>query len=479
MKKSTFFISFLWILVFVCTTSCREEESVFVGDMPEELLVPGSNVANLLFRTTLNDGSADNIIDGASCFSVNLPVTVIVNGMELIIQDEAGINTIEELFEENDDDEDILEIVFPITITFSDYTEETINNQDELATFAATCPEENAEDEDIECVDIVFPVTLSVFNTVMESFDAFMFANDEALNDFIDNLEEEDIVSIEFPVFLVLTDGTELEAMDFAGLEQIISDVQDDCDEDDDNDFNDDDCNDCTLDLLEEVLMSCSNWKVNQFRVNGDNLKNEFDDLSFAFDQDGNVTASSSTETFVGSWSAQGDGNAIFMVLDIPAFAAFNLSWNLNEIMETPGINKIILREGENNILRFQEACANGNGNENTNNEALDVAEVITDGDWQIASFMDGDIDATMDFLDYSFQFNDEDMVIASNGMEVSGTWMLQNNPIGLSLDFGMSQTLDVLNRDWRINVIAEDRIQLVSTSMEESISSSLVLRKR
>ncbi len=479
MKKSTVFISLFWIVIFACTTSCREEESVFVGDMPEELLVPGSNVANLLFKTTLNDGSEDNIIDGASCFSVNLPVTVIVNGMELLIEDVAGIDRIEELFEENDEDEDSLEIVFPITITFADYTEETVTNQEELTAFANTCPEENSEDDDIECVDIVYPVTISIFNTAMESFDSFMFEDNASLNDFIENLNEEDIVNIEFPITLVLTDGTELEAQDLLGLEQLISDAEDSCDEDDDNDFNDDDCDDCTVDLLEEVLVSCNNWKVNKFQVNGDNLKNEFDDLSFAFDQDGNLTASSDTQTFVGTWSAQGDGNAISMVLDIPALNAFNLTWNVNEIMETPGVAKVILREGENNILRFQDACTNGNGNGNRGNDALDSETVLVDGEWQIEGFTEGDIDISDDFVDYVFQFTDDGTVIANNGTEISGTWMLQNGPLGITLDFGMSQTLDLLNRDWRVNVLAADSVQLSFAGTEESPSSLLTLSKQ
>ncbi len=342
-------------------SSCREEEFAFEGTPPEQSLQADSNVANLLFRTTLNDGSTDNILDQASCFSIDLPVTVIANGTEITIEEKEDLDEIEVIFEEFDDDADTLEIVFPVTITFSDYTEEMVSSTEELENFAATCPEENEDDDDIECIDIVYPLTLSIFNPTTELFDTVSFENDQMLNDFIEQLDEDDVVNIEFPITLVLTDDTELEIGDLEQLENTIEGFIEACDEDDDNDFDDDNCNDCSVEQLQAAFAECPDFGVNKFSLNGQNLKSQYDDLAFDFQEDGNVTASSNTESFTGTWSATGSGNDIIMVIDIVDLDDFNLEWTLNRILDTPGRTKITLHEGDGNVLRFQDACNNGN----------------------------------------------------------------------------------------------------------------------
>ena len=187
------------------------------------------------------------------------------------------------------------------------------------------------------------------------------------LFDFIDGLEDDDIVNIEFPILLVLSDDTELEASNLDELEDIIEGVIDDCDEDDDNDFDDDNCNDCTVEQLQAAFAGCPDFGVNKFSLNGQNLKSQYDDLSFDFQEDGTVTATSDTDSFSGTWSASGSGNDIAVIIDITGLDDFNVQWTLNRILDTPGVTMITLVEGDGNILRFKDACNNGNGNGNGN----------------------------------------------------------------------------------------------------------------
>ncbi|TAI48097.1 hypothetical protein [Flagellimonas allohymeniacidonis] len=360
MKNGVRLLSVFILALSLLNISCREEEFESIGPVPEQSLQADSNVANLLFRTSLKDGSEDNILDQASCFSIALPVTVIANSTEITIEKEEDLDEIELIFEESDEDTDTLEIVFPVTIVYSDYTEVGVASAEELEDLAETCPE---EDEDIECVDIIYPINISIFNPSTELFDTITLENDEMLNDFIEGLDEDDIVNVEFPILLVLTDDTELEATNLEELENFIEDVIDDCDEDDDNDFDDDNCNDCTVEQLQAAFAECPDFGVNKFSLNGENLKSQYDDLAFDFQEDGSVTATSNTENFSGTWSATGSGNDIIMVIDIVDLDDFNLEWTVNRILETPGRTKITLHEGDGNILRFQDACNNGNGN--------------------------------------------------------------------------------------------------------------------
>ena len=82
MRNTIRFYCLLWAALFIFN-SCRKEEFTFVGEPIQERLQPNTNVSNLLQRLSLNDGSLDNIVDGASCISVQLPFTVQVNGMEV------------------------------------------------------------------------------------------------------------------------------------------------------------------------------------------------------------------------------------------------------------------------------------------------------------------------------------------------------------------------------------------------------------
>ncbi len=363
MKNIAKLLSVLVLALSLLNVSCREEESEFIGTAPEQSLQADSNVANLLFKISLKDGSDDNILDQASCFSIAFPVTVIANGTELTLEKKEDLDEIELIFEESDEDTDTLEIIFPVNIIYSDYTEAEVSSAEELEDLAEACPGENEDDEDIECVDIVYPITISVFNPSTELFDTVTLENDEMLYDFIDGLDEDDIVNIEFPILLALTDGTELEISDLEELESAIEGFKDACDEDDDNDFDDDNCEDCDIELLEEALAGCPDFGVNKFSLNGENLKSQYDDLSFDFQEDGNISVASDTENFSGTWSANVSGDDIIMVIDIPDLSDFNAVWTLDRILNTPGVTMITLTEGDGNTLRFKDTCKNGNGN--------------------------------------------------------------------------------------------------------------------
>ena len=82
MKTTLKFISLFALVTIVLFSSCRTEELEFQQAPVEELLQANSTVANLIHRTTTNDGSNDNIIDNSNCFNIQLPITVIVNGIQ-------------------------------------------------------------------------------------------------------------------------------------------------------------------------------------------------------------------------------------------------------------------------------------------------------------------------------------------------------------------------------------------------------------
>ena len=227
-------ISLLIMAVFFLFTACRTEDEEIITPPDQQTLTINSTTADLITRTATNDGSNDNILDNANCISIQLPVTVIVDGLEIIIDSEADLDVIEAIFDEFDDDIDELDFVFPITIILSDFTEITITNVQELQSFIDECSGENESDDDIECIDFQYPITYAVFDQNNELIETVTITNDQEHYEFIDNLEDSDIVSINFPLTLILSDGNTVTVNNISQLEDTIENAIDDCDEDDD-----------------------------------------------------------------------------------------------------------------------------------------------------------------------------------------------------------------------------------------------------
>lgn len=357
MKTTVLKISLLTLSLLLALSSCRKEETELIEPPEDETLVVNSPIVNLIKQTISNDGSVDNIIDNANCFKVKLPVTVSANNIEIEVNTEMDYETIEDVFDELDDDEDTIEIVFPITIILEDYAQVSVNNYTELSSFSSNCNGENIADDDIECVDFQYPITASIFNSNNEIIDRVTFNNDESFYVFIDEIEQYDIVTIDFPIVVSLSDGATTNVENLNELEAIMETYRDSCDEDDDNNYNDDDCNDCTTTQLMTYLTGCQDWIVDRLRRDdSSNTEDYYDNYVFNFYPDGTVISIFSVWTYEGTWTASGSANNIIVVIDIPTLPDCNNEWILHEIEENPGETKVDFRLGEDQI-RYVNNC--------------------------------------------------------------------------------------------------------------------------
>jgi hypothetical protein len=347
----------LLLVASLFAISCRQEESVLIEGPQDEVLKANSAVASLLQRTAMRDGSEDNIVDNANCLSIEFPFTVIVNGMPVTVTSLEDLDTVEDIFDEFDDDDDTLEITFPITIVLSDFSEVEINSIDEFEIFADECEGENEFDDDIECIDISYPITASIFNASNELIDTITITSDEELYQFLENLEDDDIVNVDFPVTLILSDGTEVSVSNLDMLEDIIDDAKDDCDEDDDYDYNDDDCDNCNTEQLTDFLTGCNGWYVKDLQRNDIDLEAQYEGYTFAFMADGTVTADTSTESFPGTWESSGSGNNITVSISFPDLSDFTGEWMLHELEEDSGEKQVDLRMANDDELEFRSSC--------------------------------------------------------------------------------------------------------------------------
>lgn len=303
-----FKFNYLLILAFFALlsfTSCQDEILEVTETDEETLIAPNSTLANLMQYTVTNDGSVDNIMDNSNCFSVNLPVTIIVNDITITINTLEDLALIEEIFDEFDSDDDFLEFLFPITIILNDYEDIVIENESQLEAFIEACIDD--EDEVIECIDFQYPISFSIYNTEFQVIDTVVIESDEQLYEFLENLQNENdqvvLASLNFPVTMVYANGNTVQVNNNAELEAAIHEAEDDCDDENEED-------DCTKEEVDAYLTECY-WNIVNF--NGDD---NFINKDIYFNNNGSLEIYSENNVIAtGNWSTSMSNLGVVLTL--------------------------------------------------------------------------------------------------------------------------------------------------------------------
>ncbi len=316
-----------WLVGMMWLVSGCQQESLEIAPLPvDKVITVNSPVAALLERISLNDGSADNILDLGSCTKIVLPVTVLVNGQSVEIKVEEDLKQVERIWDESPGDDDTVAIQFPVTLKRSDYSTVLVPDQNTLTLLVDSC-EEGGGDDDIECLDLKYPVTFSTYDSNNQSSGVVIINNDEALYQFFVNLSTNRVVGIKFPLVMVLSDGSEVTVTGNNQLVTLIESFSDSCDEDDDNDFDDDDVDTSAL----SAILTSGSWKVDYLLDETDKTF-LFSAYQFTFNSDSTATATNGMTTVPGLWTLFGDDGTIELDLDLgesPPFILIQEDWEV------------------------------------------------------------------------------------------------------------------------------------------------------
>jgi len=356
MKISINFFIVLFLFASILLTSCREEEMILIEAPADEVLVANSSIVSLMQNISSNDGSNDNIIDKSNCFNIKFPLNVTANGEKIYVKSEKEYKIIEYIFDDNDDDDDVLHITYPVTITLEDFTEVIINNYFELNNHSNNCLGENEIDNNIECLDFKYPIITSVFNKSNEIINKNTISSDFELNHFLKNLNDDLLVTMDFPIFIVTYDNNTISLNNLIELENFIDNHKNDCDEDDDYDYNDDDCDDCTTEDLITVLTNCDGWTIDKLERGHNNYDSVYKGYRFNFSTNGDVSVFWSIYSAHGTWTASGATSNITIKINIPELPLCNNDWVLNE-MSKYSKTRLDLRVGDKDRLRYNNIC--------------------------------------------------------------------------------------------------------------------------
>ncbi len=126
-------------------------------------------------------------------------------------------------------------------------------------------------------------------------------------------------------------------------------------------------------------------------------------------------------------------------------------------------------------------ACSNDDStnNNDTNNidtEIQQTSNLMTSSDWIITNFNDSGQDETSNFNGYTFSFNSDGTLVATNGSDmVAGTWSIvddssnddsnDNDDIDFNIFFASPDEFNDLSDDWDIVSKTNSTIVLIDVS--------------
>ena len=466
MKRKITLYAFLILCFGLFLTSCQKEEAEFIDETDQdETITSNSTLANLLIRTSQNPGSNDDIIDGNSCTQVRYPATVIANGQKVVLESEADISLIQAIFDQFPNDTDTLEIVFPITLILQDFSEVEINDQAELDALIAVCQGES----EIDCIDFVYPITVFTYNSNDEQTGTVTIDNDIELYLLLFNLDGDDIISIDFPISVILQDGTTVEVNSNQELEDILANA--DCEDEGEGDLSE----------FEENLTTGS-WYVTYYFDDFDETS-DFEGYEFTFATDSTAQATNGTNIVPGTWklttSSTPDLELFFGTND--PFDELDEDWEIIEgTSEIIRLKDVSGSDGSVDYLTFERSPNTGGNNEEVNI----LIENLTTGSWFVTLFQDDSSDDTTDYNGYEFTFFTNGSATAVSSSEtVNGFWSIDDDDdeLDLVLNFdntGSDDPFEDLNDDWDVLESSQVIIRLSDESSGGSETDLLTFER-
>ncbi|GAA4799089.1 hypothetical protein GCM10023330_00420 [Litoribaculum gwangyangense] len=433
-------------------TSCQDEVLDITPIDETQTLVAESQLTSLISATSKNDGSKDNIIDGTTCISVKLPVIVKVRGIEIRIDSEADYIKIKRLYDEFEDDIDRLDIIFPITIITGNHEEITIENAEQLSEIIAACNDDDDEDEEereIRCIDFQFPIAFSVYNRDFSVIDVVNIENRRQLYLFMKRVKNSEVIaSLNFPVTMVLKNGTTLTAENNEQLRRIIEAAKDNCE-----------VEDFSKERLENYLKKCP-WVVYEFKRDNQDNTSEFEQYAINFKEDGVVIMRSRNgDMLTGTWGLRPTRRGVLLKMEFDNLADFTLEWLLYDYEDgkikvyEEGGNKIVLKRNCEVVVNITKERV-----ENFLKECL----------WRVVELdIEGVDDVEDNYIGTPLKFFENNVVkIRVNGELIEGTYQVLVRNAGIGLEITLDGRPE-LKLQWVINFLGENKIELKNENNE------------
>lgn len=478
--------------VFICLTllvanACSEDDAPIVENPDTSIIAVDSELGNLLLRTT--DGNNTSSID---CIDLVYPVTFFIYNSN---QQQTGTQTV-------GSDAELLTLLlslengtyialqFPISVVLQDGTIVEVNNNAELITLISDCASNGGG----------IPSDFETILTTGSWFVTYFFDDEDETDNFVgyeftfapDNTAQAENSTNTVSGTWQLTPSTTPDLILFFGN----SDPFDELDEDWD-------IIEATQDIIKLKHISggdgsvdfltfertpngggggntsnfvnnltTSVWYVNLLDDDGTDETCDYVDYQFTFNANETVTATSTTNTVNGTWAVTSSSSGIDLILNFEITGGDDPFDDLNDDWDVLSFDAQIIKlidvsggNGGTDYLDFgrnpYQGCSGG-GN------TTELTNILIDGQWLVASYIDDGDDETNDYNGYALTFNADGSVLAVNSNNtISGTWSVVTSGSGLDviLDFGTAIPFDELNDDWDVVTYTTTRVELFDVS--------------
>ncbi|SEA90296.1 hypothetical protein SAMN05443667_11190 [Flavobacterium gillisiae] len=278
--------------VAILFIACQKDELLIIQDSTQNLSY-NSPLTNLLSRVAQSATSKDNVLDNSSCFSIHLPVVVIVDGKQIIVSNENDYKTVQSVLDAFSDDDDEIDFVYPITIQLKNFNTQQILNSDQLAEVISNCNEDNEDDfDEIDCVDINYPIKISVYNANNQIANTVAIQNDRDLFNALKNFGSNVFIAINYPISVTNSNSQNVIIVNNLEFEAIIESSIKDCGSNSGGAGN----------ANFVSVLTNGIWQVSYFFKSTDETIS-YKIYKFSFNPNGSITVSDGSSNSAGDWS--------------------------------------------------------------------------------------------------------------------------------------------------------------------------------
>lgn len=321
MKTIKYLFMTLTAIVFI---SCQNEGAVLIQDTTQNLTTV-SPLTNLIFRVAQNPTSKDNVLDNSSCFNIQLPVKVIVDGNQITVSNQNDYKTVQATLDAFPNDDDIINFIYPITIQYQDYKTQLILNSDELEKSIENC---NLDDHfnEIDCININYPISFSIYDANNQIAKTIVIQNDKDITNFLDNLGVNLYISINYPISITNFNGQNVVLTNNADFQNHIEDSIKECNTNSGTGSNPN----------FNSIWTDGTWHVSYFFKTSDETLG-YSGYNFTFHPDGTVVAVNGTNSFGGTWSTFKDNgqDKLKFSFNEDKLDGLEEDWNITEYTAT------------------------------------------------------------------------------------------------------------------------------------------------
>ncbi len=113
-----------------------------------------------------------------------------------------------------------------------------------------------------------------------------------------------------------------------------------------------------------------------------------------------------------------------------------------------------------------------------------DIVAIASQGTWHVTKYIDHFSDQTDHFTGYTFTFGPNDLLTATDGTTVTGSWNITNNltvddsptnPIDFNILFTTPANFEDISDDWDIISISSTKIEMTDRDILDSSKTDFI----